>query len=468
MSSELINAVEWTFLAYFAAINAAYLAQCLLAVFSVRRYLKSSAIDELDPAYSTLHLPISLVVPAYNESKSIVTSVKALLQLEYPDFEVVVVNDGSTDDTLEKLIAGFQLSRYPEAYRKQVPCRPVIATYRSARYRNLRVVSKENGGNKADACNAGINVCRNPLVAIVDADGVLQRNSLTRAVRPFLENPETVAAGGAIRIANGCKLREGFLEEVALPRNPLALMQVIEYLRSFLFGRMGWEPLGAVLIVSGAFGVFRRTTLIEVGGFNPHAVGEDMELIVRIHRIMKQQRRRYHIGFIPDPVCWTDAPETLKDLGSQRTRWHHGLGQALALNRWLILNPRGGTVSWLAIPFYVLFELLGPVIEALGFVFFLTGAALGMIAWADAGVFLVLALSLGMLLSICAIMLEEFSFPMYRKSRDLALLYAAALLENFGYRQLTVWWRLKGLFRWLTGRRHKWETITRSASVGTS
>jgi len=468
MSSQVIQVIEWTFLAYFAAINAAYLAQCLLAVFRVRRYLKSAAIDDMDPAYSSVHLPISLVVPAYNESRSIVTSIKALLQLEYPDFEVVVVNDGSTDDTLEKLIAAFQLYRYPEAYRKQVPCRPVRATYRSARYRNLRVVSKENGGNKADAANAGINVCRNPLVAIVDADGVLQRNSLTRAVRPFLENPETVAAGGAVRIANGCKLREGFLEEVALPRNPLALLQVIEYLRSFLFGRMGWEPLGAVLIVSGAFGVFRRTTLIEVGGFNPQAVGEDMELIVRIHRMMKQQRRRYHIGFIPDPVCWTDAPESLKDLGSQRTRWHHGLGQALMLNKWLLLNPRGGTVSWLAIPFYVLFELLGPVIEAVGFIFFLTGAVFGQIAWADAGVFLLLALSLGMMLSICAIMLEEFSFPMYRKSRDLALLYAAALLENFGYRQLTVWWRLKGLFRWLTGRRHKWETITRSASVGTS
>jgi cellulose synthase/poly-beta-1,6-N-acetylglucosamine synthase-like glycosyltransferase len=405
-------------------------------------------------------------VPAFNESRSIVTSIKALLQLEYPDFEVVVVNDGSTDDTLEKLIAAFQLSPYPEAYRKQVPCRSVRATYRSARYRNLRVVSKENGGCKADAANAGINICRNPLVAIVDADGVLQRDSLSRAVRPFLENPDTVAAGGAIRIANGCTLREGFLEAVALPRNPLALMQVLEYLRSFLFGRMGWEPLGAVLIVSGAFGVFRRTTLIEVGGFNPQAVGEDMELIVRIHRIMKQQRRRYHIGFIPDPVCWTDAPESLKDLGSQRARWHHGLGQALMLNRSLMLNPRGGSVSWLAIPFYVLFELLGPLIEAVGLGFFVGGAVFGLIAWSEATVFLVLALSLGMLLSICAIMLEEFSFPMYRKPRELALLYAAALLENFGYRQLTVWWRLKGFFRWVTGRRHKWGTITRSASVG--
>jgi cellulose synthase/poly-beta-1,6-N-acetylglucosamine synthase-like glycosyltransferase len=466
MVEDIVQAGEWIFLAYFAGINLAYLGQCFLAVRGVRRYLRSAAIDDLDPSYSTVHLPISLVVPAFNESRSIVTSIKALLQLEYPDFEVVVVNDGSTDNTLEKLIAAFQLYPYPEAYRKQVPCRPVRATYRSARYRNLRVVDKQNGGSKADAANAGINVCRNPLVAIVDADGVLQRNSLSRAVRPFLENPDTVAAGGAVRIANGCTLREGFLEEVALPRNPLALMQVIEYMRSFLFGRMGWEALGAVLIVSGAFGVFRRTTLIEVGGFDPQAVGEDMELIVRIHRVMKQQRRRYHIGFIPDPVCWTDAPESFRDLGSQRTRWHHGLGQALMLNRWLILNPRGGTVSWLAIPFYILFELLGPIIEAFGFVFFTIGALTGVIAWSEAAVFTVLALSLGMLMSICAIMLEEYSFPMYRKPRELALLYGAALLENFGYRQLTVWWRLKGFVRWVSGRRHKWETITRSASVG--
>jgi len=465
MWAGLVQPIEWLFLAYFLAINLGYLAQNLVAVYSIRRYLRSSAIDDNDPGYSTVHLPISLVVPAYNESASIVTSIKALLQLEYPDFEVIVVNDGSTDDTLEKLIDAFQLYPYPEAYRIQVPCRTIRATYRSARYRNLRVVNKENGGCKADASNAGINICRYPLVTIVDADGVLQRDSLTRAVRPFLENPATVAAGGAVRIANGCRVRDGFLEEVGLPRNFLALVQVIEYLRAFLFGRMGWEPIGAVLIVSGAFGVFKRTTLIEVGGYDPRAVGEDMELIVRIHRKLKLQGRRYHIGFIPDPVCWTDAPERLKDLGSQRTRWHHGLGQALMLNKELILNPRGGTVSWLAIPFYILFELLGPLVEALGIVVFVTSALFGLIAWADAGIFMLLSLSLGMLLSISAIMLEEFSFPMYRKPRELALLYAAAVLENFGYRQLTVWWRLKGFFRWVSGRRHRWETITRSASV---
>jgi cellulose synthase/poly-beta-1,6-N-acetylglucosamine synthase-like glycosyltransferase len=465
MWATLVQSIEWVFLAYFLAINVGYLAQNLFAVYGIRRYMRSSSIDDDNPGYSTVHLPISLVVPAYNESKSIVTSIKALLQLEYPDFEVIVVNDGSTDDTLEKLIEAFQLYPYPEAYRIQVPCKTVRATYQSVRYRNLRVVNKENGGCKADASNAGINICRYPLVAIVDADGILQRDSLKRAVRPFLENPTTVAAGGAVRIANGCRLRDGFLEEVGLPRNFLALVQVIEYLRAFLFGRMGWEPIGAVLIVSGAFGIFRRTTLIEVGGFDSQAVGEDMELIVRIHRKLKQQRRRYHIGFIPDPVCWTDAPERLKDLASQRSRWHHGLGQALQLNKQLIFNPRGGTVTWLAIPFYILFELLGPVLEAIGLVIFVTAATFGLIAWAEAGILLLLSLSLGLLLSISAIMLEEFSFPMYRKPRELALLYAAAVLENFGYRQLTVWWRLKGFFRWVSGRRHRWETITRSASV---
>ena len=300
MSATVVQVVEWVFLAYFVGINLAYLGQNLVAVYSIRRYVRSAAVDDDDPAYSSVHLPISLVVPAYNESTSIVTSIKALLQLEYPDFEVVVVNDGSKDDTLEKLIQAFALYPYPEAYRNQVPCKPIRATYRSARYRNLRVVDKENGGCKADALNAGINICRYPLVTVVDADGILQRDSLTRAVRPFLDRPETVAAGGAVRIANGCRLRDGFLEEVGLPRNFLALVQVIEYLRAFLFGRMGWEPLGAVMIVSGAFGVFRRTTLIEVGGFNPKAVGEDMELVTRIHRKLKQQRQalshRLHSG----------------------------------------------------------------------------------------------------------------------------------------------------------------------------
>ncbi|WP_405235283.1 glycosyltransferase family 2 protein [Lentisalinibacter orientalis] len=463
--ADVVLGAQWIFLVYFVGINVGYLAQNVIATMGIRRYLQTADQFEAEGVFSALDIPISVVVPAYNESASIITSVKALLQLEYPDFELVVVNDGSSDDTLEKLIEGFGLQPFPEAYRARIDCQPVRSIYRSARYRNLRVVDKENGGSKADAINAGVNACRYPLVCVVDADSILQTDSLRRVVRPFLEDSRTVAVGGTVRIANGCTVRQGFLEKVGLPRNPLALVQVVEYLRAFLFGRMGWSPLNALLIVSGAFGVFHKETLVEAGGFNPKAVGEDMEIIVRLHRLMKEKRRPYRITFIPDPVCWTDAPETLKDLKSQRVRWQHGLGQCLFLNRSLIFNPRGGAVSWLAIPFYLIFELFGPIIEVTGYAFIIISALMGWLAWPEAAIFLALAIGLGILLSTSAIMLEELSFHMYPRTRDLLLLYLVAVLENFGYRQLNALWRLQGLFRWWRGGQHKWETITRSTSL---
>ncbi len=464
-AADVILGAQWIFLAYFVGINLGYLSQNVIATMGIRRYLQTADQFEAEGVFSALDIPISVVVPAYNESASIITSVKALLQLEYPDFELVVVNDGSSDDTLEKLIDSFGLQAFPEAYRARVACKPVKAIYRSARYKNLRVIDKENGGCKADASNAGINACRYPLVCVVDADSILQPDSLRRIVRPFLEDSTTVAVGGTVRIANGCTVRQGFLEKVGLPRNFLALVQVVEYLRAFLFGRMGWSPINGLLIISGAFGVFHKETLVEVGGYNPQAVGEDMELIVRLHRRMKEERRPYRITFIPDPVCWTDAPETLRDLKSQRVRWQHGLGQSLFMNRSLIVNRRGGAVSWLAIPFYLIFELFGPIIEVAGYVFIIVCGWMGWLSWPEAGIFLALAIGLGVLLSTSAIMLEELSFHMYPRTRDLLVLYLIAVVENFGYRQLTAIWRLQGLLRWWRGGQHKWETITRSTSL---
>jgi cellulose synthase/poly-beta-1,6-N-acetylglucosamine synthase-like glycosyltransferase len=327
------------------------------------------------------------------------------------------------------------------------------------------VIDKENGGSKADACNAGINACRYPLVCLVDADSVLQPDSLRRVVRPFLEDQATIAVGGTVRIANGCTVRRGFVEKVALPSKFLARVQVIEYLRAFLFGRLGWSPLNALLIVSGAFGVFRKEALVDVGGFDSRAVGEDMELIVRLHRRMREQRRPYRITFLPDPVCWTDAPERLKDLKSQRVRWQHGLGEALFLNKSLMFNRRGGAVAWIAMPFYLLFELLGPVVELVGLAFMILAGLMGLLSPETALLFLALALTLGVLLSSSAVMLEELSFHQYPRTRDILRLYAVAITENFGYRQLTVAWRVQGLFRWLFGRQHKWEQIARSESL---
>lgn len=462
---QIVNSGQWVFLAYFVGINTGYLLQNIVAAHGIRKYLQTADQFEAESVFSALDIPISLVIPAYNESASIVTSVKAMLQLEYPAFELVVVNDGSTDNTLEKLIEEFGMRRFPEAYRARVPCAAVRGVYRSMHFSNLRVVDKENGGSKADASNAGINACRYPLVCVVDADSVLQPDSLRRVVRPFLEDPTTVAVGGTVRIANGCTVRRGFLEKIGLPTSFLPLVQVVEYLRAFLFGRMGWSPINALLIISGAFGVFHKETLVEVGGYNPQAVGEDMELVLRMHRLMKEKRRPYRITFVPDPVCWTDAPASLYDLKGQRVRWQHGLGQALFLNRSLMFNPHGGTVSWVSIPFYLVFELMGPVIEVAGYLFILTCAIMGWLAWPESLLFLALAIGLGVLLSTSAIMLEELSFHMYPRTRDLMLLYFIAIIENFGFRQLTAIWRLQGLFRWLRGGKHEWQTISRSANL---
>lgn len=463
--AEFLHGAQWIFLFYFVGINLGYLSQNVIAAISIRRYLQTVDQFEAEGVFSTLDIPISIVVPAFNESASIITSVKAMLQLEYPDYELVVVNDGSTDDTLQKLVDTFGMQPFPEAYRARVSCAPIKKIYRSARQQNLRVIDKENGGSKADASNAGINACRNPLICVVDADSILQTDSLRRVVKPFLEDPTTIAVGGTVRIANGCTVRRGFLEKVGLPRNFLALVQVVEYLRAFLFGRMGWSPINGLLIISGAFGVFHKETLVEVGGYNPDAVGEDMELVLRMHRLMKEKRRPYRVTFIPDPVCWTDAPENLRDLKGQRVRWQHGLGQAIFLNRSLIFNREGGTVSWVAIPFYLVFELFGPIIEVTGYLFIILCAIFGWLSLPASALFLAMAIGLGVLLSTTAILLEEMSFQMYPRTRQLLLLYVVAIVENFGFRQLTALWRFQGLIRWLRGGKHKWETITRSASV---
>ena len=461
----LLLGAEWLFFGYFLLIYATYAGLNVMAVLQIRRYLQIASLTDADNVFSTLDLPISVIVPAYNEAATIITSTRAMLQLEYPDYEVLVVNDGSQDETLQKLIDEFHLRPFPEAYRQRVPCKKVRGIYGSPRYPSLRVIDKENGGSKADAMNAGINACRYPIICAVDADSILQPDSLRRAVRPFLEDPDVVAAGGTVRIANGCVVRGGFLERVGLPRNFLALVQVIEYLRAFLFGRMGWDYLNSVLIVSGAFGVFDKETVVRVGGYRADTIGEDMELVLRMHRLLRAEGRRYRITFVPDPICWTDAPEDLGTLGKQRIRWQHGLGESLAMHRDLLFQRKGGAVSWLAMPFFYVFELFGPAVELAGYVFMTVAGLAGWIPWETTGIFFLLALGLGVMLSTSALVLEEMSFHVYPRARDLFKLFAVAIVENFGYRQLTVWWRLKGLFSWMRGHAPEWGEMKRSRSM---
>jgi cellulose synthase/poly-beta-1,6-N-acetylglucosamine synthase-like glycosyltransferase len=461
--AHIISGIEFVFMLYFIGLNAVYLGLNVIALFTVPRYMELRALRDLPQVYSGLEPPISIIAPAYNEQAIIVTSMRSLLQLNYPEFELVIVNDGSKDETLEVLKREFKLVLFPEAYRDRLPSKPVRAIYRSKIYPNLRVIDKENGG-KADSTNTGVNAARYPLFCVIDSDSILERDSLHNAVQPFLEDPRTVACGGTIRIANGCRVSGGFLEQPGLPRNPLALFQVMEYLRAFLFGRLGWAPMNALLIISGAFGIFYKEKVVSVGGFRTDTIGEDMELVMRLHRVLTKRGVPYRIAFVPDPVCWTEAPEDLRTLRSQRIRWQHGLGDSIRINRGLLFQRGSGFVGWFALPFFIIFEWLGPLVEVAGYIFVPFAYFLGFLSLSSMLIFFLLSVSLGVLCSASSLLLEELSFHIYPKTRDILWLFVAVIAENLGYRQLNSYWRIKGLVEWMLGRKAKWGEMTRTAT----
>jgi cellulose synthase/poly-beta-1,6-N-acetylglucosamine synthase-like glycosyltransferase len=344
-----------------------------------------------------------------------------------------------------------------------LPTKPIRAIYHSATHANVRVIDKDNGG-KADSLNAGINLSIYPLFCCIDADSILQRDSLRRVVQPFLNDHHTVACGGTVRIANGCRVDNGLLTHVRLPSNVLALFQIVEYLRAFLFGRLGWSPLNAMLIISGAFGLFHKDSVVTVGGYRSDTIGEDMELVVRLHRHFRLSGQPYRITYVPDPVCWTEAPEDLRTLQNQRIRWQRGLCDSLTENLDLCCHPKGGTVGWLAFPFMALFEWLGPAIEVFGYGSLLAGFLLGYVSFETWLILVTAAIGLGVLLSLSALLLEEMSFHIYPKQMDLLKLVCAAIAENFGYRQLNSCWKLIGLYRWMRGSEASWGTMIRNAT----
>ncbi len=370
--------------------------------------------------------------------------VRALLGMEYPTFQVLVVNDGSTDETLPRLKEKFKLHSAPRFPVAEIPTASIRGVWHNTAYPDLWVIDKENGG-KADALNAGLNYCRTPLFCAMDADSLPERDALTRLARAFMENVFMVAVGGIVRIANGCTFRSGILVEARLPKSLLARFQVLEYLRAFLSGRMGWDAIRATLIISGAFGMFRRSAVVAAGGFLTETVGEDMELVVRLHRHFREKREPYEIGFVPDPVAWTEAPESLRQLGHQRDRWQRGLIESLMRHRRMLLNPRYGRIGLLAFPYYFFLEMIGPLIEAVGYVTFATAVLLGRASLPYMLAFVALASVLGVALSIAAVGLEELTFRRYPRMRDLVHLFALAVIENFGYRQVISFWRLRGI-----------------------
>jgi cellulose synthase/poly-beta-1,6-N-acetylglucosamine synthase-like glycosyltransferase len=437
---------------YFFALNANYFLLCLLSFHLIRTHLKYTYLIGDGKVFRTAIAPsLSVICPAYNEESTIVDTLKSLLTMEYPRYEVVVVNDGSSDGTLDLLKHTFGLRLSPRAPSGDIPTARVRGIYRSEVHQNLVVVDKESAG-KADSLNAGINFTRNPLFCAIDADSILEPDAMVKLVRPFIDDPDTVAAGGVVRIVNGSSVRHGRVEEPSLPRSHLARFQVVEYFRAFLFGRVGWAAFNALPIVSGAFGLFSRRTVLEIGGYSQDTIGEDMDLVMRMHRHQLRQKRRYRIAFVPEPVCWTQVPEDLSTLARQRNRWQRGLIESLQATWQMFLNPRYGKLGVLTFPFFVFFEMLGPVVETLGLTALLFSLAYGLVDEVFAAMFFCVAVLMGIVLSLSALVLEGLTYRRYSRLSSVAVLLVYGVLENFGYRQLSALWRLKGIWDKLLGR----------------
>lgn len=462
----VILVVDWAFLLFFAALNGSYLLLLAMSLIDIilenKRRLEVDLDRSLDSYYT---LPVSIIAPAYNESLTIEPSIRSLLSLRYPEFEVIVVNDGSKDSTVQTMIEAFDLYPVHPIYRDRVPTQQVRGIYRSRNEPRLIFVDKENGG-KADALNCGINVARYPLFCGIDADTLILPDALLKIAMPFIEDPErTVASGGTIRVANGCSIEAGKVRRVGMPQNAVACFQVIEYLRAFLFGRVGWNLLGGTLIISGAFGLFHRETAIAVGGYRHDTVGEDMELVVRLHRTLREQGRDYRVVFVWDSACYTEVPESLAVLGRQRDRWHRGLMDSVMRHKQMFFGRRYGVVGMVVFPFFAIFEMCGPLIEMLGVIFVCISFPLGFVDLDFMVLFFTVAFLAGMMVSLATLILEELSFGTYPTWRDLRRMFLYAVVDNLGYRQMTLIWRIKGMWSFLRGQK-QWGAMTRKGFSG--
>lgn len=450
-----IEAFGWFIVVYFAVVNLGYLGVHLVSFKGLAREVRERRWSTVYNPVSSPFLPaVSVVVPAYNEEEVIVDSVRSLLDIEYQSVSIVVVNDGSTDATLERLLETFDLRRVEAEIPFSMPSEEVHGVYESPDV-ELTVIDKENGG-KSDALNAGVAYIDTPLFCAVDADSIIERGALLEVVKPFLRYPErTVVTGGAVRVANGCVVERAGIRSVNLSRSPLVRMQTIEYIRAFLSGRVGLSGLNSLLIVSGAFGVFRTDVVREVGGYSTDTVTEDMEIIVRIHRHLADEGTEYRMEFVPQPVAWTRVPESVGALGRQRRRWYRGLLQTLSMHRSAIGRPRYGVVGLFALPFFLFVEAIGPLVEGAGYLVVPAAFLLGVLELDFFLLFLAVAVGLGALLSWLSVLEEVIGFRRYEKPRDIVALLVYGVLEHVVYRQwkTVVSWR--GLFEFFR-KEKKW------------
>jgi poly-beta-1,6-N-acetyl-D-glucosamine synthase len=452
----LIELFGILFLVYSFSIIVIYLVMAVLSALEMRDHLrKNKFADYNDVITSPVSPGISIIAPAFNEGKNIVQNAKSLLTLHYGKFEVIVVNDGSKDDTLQSMVESFDLVKTQYAYNYKIECKRVRGVYKSTNtsFSKLIFVDKENGG-KADALNAGINVAQNEILACIDVDCILSSDSLTRMVRPFMEetNRKVIAVGGVIGVANNCDVKDGTVTKYRVPDTLLGRFQVIEYFRAFLMGRMAWTRINGLMLISGAFGFFNRELVLKVGGYFPKTVGEDMELVVRMRRYMYEEGIAHKVGFVPDPLCWTEVPETKNILSKQRNRWMRGTIETLQLHQNVSMNRKQGVLGLISYPFWSIFEKWAPVFEFMGIIYTMVMVFTGDISALYFIALFILIYCFSIMISSFSILYEEIAYNNYKEKTDLKKLIKTIILEPFLVHPLLVWWGLKGHWDFIKGK----------------
>ena len=451
---NILAALSYLFFGYYLISNAVYLLLLIAALISTSRHRERLSARGLDLVNTSPFTPsISIICPARNEEASIAASVEALLGLNYPELDIVVVNDGSTDNTLDILKNRFQLRPVNILYFQECESGPVRAIYASTERPRLIVVDKENRRSKADAVNCGLNLATGQYVCVIDADSLLENDALLRIMSGLRSAPETavIAIGGIVRILNGCSVEQARITDVRLPASSIEVLQVIEYLRAFLIGREGWALFKMLPIISGAFGVFRTDVVRRIGGFRREAIGEDLDLVIRMHRRLLEDGTDYSIMFVPDPTCWTEVPNDLRSLARQRARWQKGLMDVLWAYRDMLFTGRYGRLGWVMLPYLWIYELFEPLIELLGYVCIVAAWLLGALQLSTFMEILFYGYAFATLISIGAVLLEEMTYRRYSRGRHVAKLILYCFIEHFPYRQLNLIWRLQGMWQFARG-----------------
>lgn len=457
--------LQYTILLYSFLLSSSYLILAVIAIRETVRYLhKNSFIDYKVAATSPFSPGISILAPAYNESETIIDNVRSLLSINYNKLEVIIINDGSKDNSLDKLIIAYELKKVDFFYDDQLKTQAVRGIYKSANriFRKLTVVDKENGG-KADALNVGINISTYDLIACNDVDCILEQDAMLKMVKPFVEKPfiKTIATGGALRIANSCVVESGRITKVKIADKLMPRFQTLEYIRAFILGRMAWSRLNGLLIISGAFGMFDKKTVVEAGGYDVHTVGEDMELVVRMRRIMHEKEIPYRVAYIPDPLCWTEVPESFKLLKRQRHRWARGTVETLATHKIMFFNRKYKNLGLISYPYWFFFEFLAPIIEFLGLLLFVLLSITGLVNWEYSLILIFSVISFSIMFSAFAIFSEEITYHQYSKRSDIAKLLLIALMEPFIFHPFGVIASLSGHLDKLLKRDKGWGEMVR-------